>query len=131
MLRSRFGALLNLRCPREVCVKALSVCLDTSLEKFRTDISNEDQLCILVMYRRMEVEVGYSWGRKHSENCGSGAKCKEGSGPLNNTGLISQNEMAVTMTDEVLSSIWVRTMFGKGPGLPRDTHWVGYESEQS
>ena len=55
MLRSRFGALLNLNYPREVCVKALSVCLDTSLEKFRTKIPNEDQLCILVMYTRMEV----------------------------------------------------------------------------
>ena len=86
-------------------MKALSVCLDTSLEKFRTDISNEDQLCILVMYRRMEVEVGYSWGRKHSEDCGSGAKFKGGGGSLNNTGLISQNEMAVTKKDEVLSCI--------------------------
>ena len=83
------------------------------------------------MYMRMEVEVSYSQGRKHSEDCGSDAKCKEGSGPLNNTGLISQTEMAVTMTYEVLSSIWVRMMFGKGPLLPRDTHWVGYESEQS
>ena len=55
MLRSRFGALLNLRCPREVSVKALSVCLDTSLEKFRTKIPNEDQVGILVMYMRMEV----------------------------------------------------------------------------
>ena len=123
--------MLNLRCPSEVCVKALSVCLDTSLEKFRNKIPNEDQLGILVMHTRVEVEVGYSLGRKHSEYGGSGAKCKEGGGPLNNTGLISQNEMAVTMTDEVLSSIWVRTMFGKGPGLPRDTHWVGYESEPS
>jgi hypothetical protein len=60
MLRSRFGALLNLNYPREVCVKVLSVCLDMSLEKFRTKIPNEDQLGILVMYTRMEVEVGYS-----------------------------------------------------------------------
>ena len=37
----------------------------------------------------------------------SDAKCKEGSGPLNKTGLISQTEMAVTITYEVLSSIWV------------------------
>ena len=60
MLRSRFGALLNLSCPRKVCVKALSVCLDTSLEKFRNKIPNEDQLGILVMYMRMEVEFSYS-----------------------------------------------------------------------
>ena len=51
--------MLNLRCPREVSVKALSVCLDTSLEKFRTKIPNKNQLDILVMYYRMEVEVGY------------------------------------------------------------------------
>ena len=34
------------------------------------------------------------------------------------------------MTDKVLSSICFRMMFGKGPLLPRDTHWVGYESGQ-
>ena len=84
-------------------MKAMS--LDTSLEKFRTKIPNKDQLDILVMYYRMEVEVGYSLGRKHSEDCGSGAKCKGGGGPLNNTGFISQNEMAVTKKDEVLSCI--------------------------
>ena len=49
--------MLNLNSPREICVKALS--LDTSLEKFRTKIPNKDQLDILVMYYRMEVEVGY------------------------------------------------------------------------
>ena len=38
-------------------MKAMS--LDTSLEKFRTKIPNKDQLDILVMYYRMEVEVGY------------------------------------------------------------------------
>ena len=59
MLRNRFGVLLNLGYPRKVCVKALSIYLDTILEKFRTKIPNKDQLDILVMYYRMEVEVGY------------------------------------------------------------------------
>ena len=52
--------MLTLSCSIEVCVKALSVCLDTSLEKFRTKFPNEDQLGILVMYTRMEVEFSYS-----------------------------------------------------------------------